>query len=261
MLSALGMQAIEYLAGERARHVMACQASHDTHSHDKLTASVTAVSERRSGFAEMSVVVESADAKCEVEQVVGVPVHHHAGHHCHDPAALLMDSSATASALNRRKIGTYILEFGITAHSILIGLTLGVTPAAQLVPLLVALVFHQFFEGVALGTRIAEITPANRKSRAMVLSLIFALTTPLGTAVGIGVRTVYVGTSSTALLVQGILDAVSAGILLYTAFVHLIAEELTNNEQFHSLRKWERFAAFISLWCGAGLMSLIGNWA
>jgi len=50
-----------------------------------------------------------------------------------------------------------VLELGIALHSVLIGVALGVagTPAAAK-PLAAALVFHQSFEGFALGSAIAE---------------------------------------------------------------------------------------------------------
>jgi hypothetical protein len=40
--------------------------------------------------------------------------------------------------------------------------------------------------------------------------------TPLGIAIGLGVRETYNGNGATANIVSGILDATSAGILLYT---------------------------------------------
>jgi hypothetical protein len=44
-------------------------------------------------------------------------------------------------------------------------------------------------------------------------------------AIGLGVRTTYDSASQTALLVSGILDAISSGILLYTGLVELLAHE------------------------------------
>lgn len=48
-------------------------------------------------------------------------------------------------------ITTYILEFGIALHSLIIGITLGVTPGTEFITLLIAISFHQFFEGFALS--------------------------------------------------------------------------------------------------------------
>ncbi|KAF9921369.1 high-affinity Zn(2+) transporter zrt1, partial [Modicella reniformis] len=67
--------------------------------------------------------------------------HHHypeIGHsHAHG-LELLGDS--------QRKISTYILEAGVAAHSIIIGISLGVSSGAEFTSLLTALAFHQFFE-------------------------------------------------------------------------------------------------------------------
>jgi zinc transporter ZupT len=51
-----------------------------------------------------------------------------------------------------------VLEAGIGVHSVLIGIALGVSKTAcALIPLLIALVFHQLFEGFALGACLVEV--------------------------------------------------------------------------------------------------------
>lgn len=51
-----------------------------------------------------------------------------------------------------------MLELGIVAHSVIIGVTLGVSESPCTIrPLLAALSFHQFFEGFALGGCIAQV--------------------------------------------------------------------------------------------------------
>ena len=49
--------------------------------------------------------------------------------------------------------------------------------------------------------------------------LFFCLTTPVGILVGIGISSVYNEDSPTALVVEGILNSVAAGILIYMALV------------------------------------------
>ncbi|KAI9591122.1 Zinc/iron permease [Syncephalis fuscata] len=179
------------------------------------------------------------------------------GHACHDVVALL-DRDA------QLRISTYILELGIALHSILIGMTLGVTTGSSYATLLVAIVFHQFFEGVALGSRIAEVTTGQRNGggkMAYVLAAVFALITPIGMAIGMGIRSTYSPRSPSALLVRGIFDAFSAGVLIYMALVNLIAEEFTNCRKFH-LRSWRvKTLYFAALYFGAMAMTIIGRWA
>lgn len=51
----------------------------------------------------------------------------------------------------KRYLNTIVLEFGILAHSVIIGITLGVSPQSEFATLLVAICFHQFFEGMVVG--------------------------------------------------------------------------------------------------------------
>lgn len=54
-----------------------------------------------------------------------------------------------------------VLETGIAFHSVLIGIALGVSNSPCTIrPLLAALTFHQFFEGVALGSCLMQVSVA-----------------------------------------------------------------------------------------------------
>lgn len=175
----------------------------------------------------------------------------HTGHHHH---------SAFQDAAQRHKISTYLLEFGIALHSVLIGVALGVT-ADTFIVLLVALSFHQFFEGMALGAQIARVERMPLCSAiAMVLS--FALTTPIGIAIGIGIHSrTYNPKSVASLLVNGILDSVSAGILIYVALVNLISAEMgVNATAFHVLKTRLKVWYFFALYAGAAAMGILGRW-
>ncbi|KAI8072729.1 Zinc/iron permease [Gongronella butleri] len=161
---------------------------------------------------------------------------------------------------NFRHVGTLMLELGIVMHSVLIGLDLGTTANDTFITLLIALVFHQFFEGLALGTRIIELK--NTSMLKMIgMGLLFVLTTPLGVAIGIGIRSSYNGNSYSAVLSSAILDSMSAGILLYNAYVSLMSVEINHSTQFHAKSAKRKIICFISMYIGAGLMSLIGEWA
>jgi zinc transporter 1/2/3 len=52
-------------------------------------------------------------------------------------------------------------------------------------------------------------------------AILYGITTPLGIAVGLGVKSTYNPGSTTASIVSGILDAISSGILLYTGLVEV----------------------------------------
>lgn len=89
----------------------------------------------------------------------------HAAHpgHGHDhghSAQELMDVEHTHNLIlahrHRRQITVYILEMGIATHSFIIGLALGVSRGSEMTALMIALAFHQFFEGMALSATVLD---------------------------------------------------------------------------------------------------------
>lgn len=66
--------------------------------------------------------------------------------------------------------------------AVMIGLTLGVTSGTSFTTLLVALSFHQFFEGFAIGS--AAVDSGLGAVQACAMGLVFSVTTPAGIAVG-----------------------------------------------------------------------------
>jgi zinc transporter 1/2/3 len=143
----------------------------------------------------------------------------------------------------------------VLANEILvIGLTLVVASDAYFITLFIVILFHQMFEGIALGSRIASIgkksallmhssgdtTPSSEKSSAsgphtcgagvntaevidsplslrdkLLMVLAFSLVTPIGMAIGIGVLHRFNGNDPSTLIALGTLDAFSAGILIW----------------------------------------------
>lgn len=161
----------------------------------------------------------------------------------------------------REQIAAFlILEFGVLFHSIIIGLALG-TAGAEFGALYPVIVFHQSFEGLGIGARLSAIPfPEKLKKMPWFLCLAYGLTTPLAIAASLGVRTTYSAGSFTASIVSGILDSVSAGILMYTGFVELIARDFLFNPERSKDDKQLAFMV-LSLLLGAGLMALLGKWA
>ena len=91
------------------------------------------------------------------------------------------------------------------------------------------------------------------------MGLFFALTTPVGIVIGIAIANVYDDNSPTALIVEGIFNAASAGILIYMALVDLLAADFMNPTMQKSGRL--QIGANLSLLLGAGFMSLLAKWA
>ncbi|KAG9086202.1 high-affinity Zn(2+) transporter zrt1 [Ceratobasidium sp. UAMH 11750] len=158
-------------------------------------------------------------------------------------------------------LGVVILEFGVVFHSVLIGLTLAVD--ADFTVLFVVLIFHQTFEGLGLGTRLATLDlPAAYKSWVPFAgAILYGCTTPIGIAAGLGIRSSYNPSSTTSNIVGGIFDSLSAGILLYTGLVELIAHEFIFNPRMHRAPVGKLAYACGMMCLGAGLMALLGRWA
>lgn len=118
--------------------------------------------------------------------------------------------------------GIFILEFGIIFHSIFIGLTLAVA-GEEFIVLYIVLVFHQSFEGLALGSRLASIQwPQSKRWTPYLLGAGYAISTPIAIAIGLGARTTFSPGSRDFLVVNGVFDSLSAGILIYTGLVELM---------------------------------------
>jgi hypothetical protein len=63
------------------------------------------------------------------------------------------------------------LELGIVVHSIIIGISLGASGSPETIkPLMAALSFHQFFEGLGLGGCITQVYIAHDLARNMIFS-------------------------------------------------------------------------------------------
>ena len=139
-----------------------------------------------------------------------------------------------SSRLDARLVGFFILEFGVIFHSVIIGLTLSTT-GSDFNTLFVVIIFHQTFEGLGLGSRLAILPFEKRSIWPWVLGIAYGIVTPLGMTIGLGLRTTYDSSSQTALLVSGTLDAISSGILLYTGLVELMAHEFLFSKSMFNL--------------------------
>lgn len=131
------------------------------------------------------------------------PAHSHPG----------AEHEATASGKpdsTRQLLQCWLIEGGIIFHSIFIGMAIALSANTQLVVLLTAICFHQIFEGLALGSRIAAITTFGRGSvHPWLMALGFGFTAPTGQAIGIGIHTWFDLESRRGLLTVGVANAFS----------------------------------------------------
>ncbi|KAM7197898.1 Zinc/iron permease [Rhypophila sp. PSN 637] len=155
----------------------------------------------------------------------------------------------------------FILEFGVIFHSIFIGLTLAVTN--NFIILFVVLVFHQTFEGLGLGARLATATwPADsRRWTPYLLAGLYAISTPISIGIGLGVNKSLALDASTSKIVNGVFDAISGGILMYTGLVELLAHEFMFNPDMRKAGLKMQLRAYACVAVGVGLMALLAKWA
>ncbi|OMO93646.1 Zinc/iron permease [Corchorus capsularis] len=178
------------------------------------------------------------------------------GHgHAHVSA---FEKNDVASQLLRHRVIAQILELGIIVHSVVIGLAMGASDnQCTIKSLIAALCFHQMFEGMGLGGCILQAEYKFKMKAIMVF--FFSATTPLGIVLGMLLEKVYSETSPTALIVVGLLNACSAGLLNYMALVDLLAADFMGPklQTNMKLQGW----SYVAVLLGAGLMSLMAKWA
>ena len=140
-----------------------------------------------------------------------------------------------------------------------------------------ALVFHQLFEGLSLGIRISTL-PSGSRALPVILCILFAITAPIGVVVGIvflpsphktavsnlfliqeHVNTIVRGSVEvqTAILTQGLLCALSAGMLIYAGGVEMLAGDFVMDPEMRQLDVWKQALGLGSLILGTVAMGII----
>jgi zinc transporter ZupT len=155
----------------------------------------------------------------------------------------------------------FLLEMGILFHSVFIGMAISVSVGNSFIVLLIAIVFHQTFEGLALGSRIAALKWKDGAVQPWLMACAYGLTTPAGQAIGLATHTLYSPDSVTGLLMVGIMNAISSGLLVFAGLVELLAEDFLSDESWHILSGKRRVMACLYVFFGAFGMALVGAWA
>lgn len=169
--------------------------------------------------------------------------------------------SAEELAKVKQKLVSQVLEIGIIFHSVIIGVTMGMSQnQCTIRPLVAALAFHQIFEGMGLGGCIAQA--GFSVGTVAYMCFMFSVTTPVGIVLGMVVFSVtgYDDSSPNALIMEGLLGSLSSGILIYMALVDLIAADFFHNKMMSS-ETWLKKASFIALVLGSTSMSILAFWA
>ena len=153
------------------------------------------------------------------------------------------ESAAMLEASRGSGLAPYLLLLTLSIHSLIAGLTLGISSAAGAGVLLIAILAHKGAAGFALGSpfREAAIPPRTR----IPALLVFVGSTPLGVILG-GLAIDVLGESSTA--AEAWFKAVAAGTFLYIATLDVVREEFFPGGTKRTQRLLWAFS-------GAGLMA------
>lgn len=92
-----------------------------------------------------------------------------------------------------------------------------------------------------------------------IMVFFFSTTTPFGIALGIGLSNVYRENSPSSLITVGLLNASSAGLLIYMALVDLLASDFMGPKLQGSIKL--QIKSYIAVLLGSGGMSLMAKWA
>ena len=87
----------------------------------------------------------------------------------------------------------------------------------------------------------------------------FSITTPSGIALGIVLSKAYKENSPSALITVGLLNASSAGLLIYMALVDLLASDFMGPKLQGSIKL--QIKSYVAVLVGAGGMSIMAKWA
>nr|XP_019012562.1 uncharacterized protein I206_02057 [Kwoniella pini CBS 10737]OCF51343.1 hypothetical protein I206_02057 [Kwoniella pini CBS 10737] len=155
-----------------------------------------------------------------------------------------------------------LLESGIVFHSIMIGIALG-AQVDGFSATFAALVFHQLFEGLGLGARIGALVWMKSEGQVAwkkwLMCMAYTIITPIGIAIGIGVHESFNENGRAELLAIGVLNSISAGILLYSGLCQLLFAEWVVGDM-RDASNVRVFSALIALFLGLFAMALIGKW-
>lgn len=170
------------------------------------------------------------------------------------------DQAVDPTELKKLSMQITLIEGGILFHSVFVGMTISLTVDGFIV-LLVAIVFHQMFEGLGLGSRIAAVPYPKGSWKPWALVVAFGTTAPFGQALGLAVGNAFDPESVLGLILIGTFNAISSGLLLYAALVDLLAEDFLSEEAQHTLTGSLKKKAFVYVLLGAAGMSIVGAFA
>lgn len=202
-----------------------------------------------------SIELEMKQRKNESIQTTSTPQHSPSKGHSHGAEAF---ANVDGMSVTKLMTKAYILEAAIASHTIIIGFDFGSLDDSELSKikiLMAAFAFHQFFEGISLGTALSGAIKGFGYNLAMSLVIIFGLTFPLGILLGMYATT----SGESTMVVQGCADAIAAGILMHASLVEMIPDDFTSEHANNNPKL--KLGMYFALCAGVGALAILAVWA
>lgn len=184
---------------------------------------------------------------------------------------------ATTDPDSQNMVKAWIMEAAVAVHSVIIGFGFGILTQQEVGTIKIlttAFSIHQFFEGISLGSTVQD--GLFNKYTTAKFALIFASTFPVGAIIGIIIKSAESNTESdSAILTQGVANALAAGILLHTALCEMIPGDFESSHHHHAPHQplqpnqsklvtpkgVLKFGMYTSLSIGFAVMAILALWA
>ncbi|XP_025051480.1 zinc transporter ZIP2-like [Alligator sinensis] len=167
----------------------------------------------------------------------------------HSHGAAASDKDPKDSALSPSSFRALVLFVSLSFHSVFEGLAVGVQrDKTEVLQLCGAVLVHKAIVVFSLALKLVQ--SGTRARWRLVYLVLFALMSPAGIAVGIGVS--FSGGDASS-LARAVLEGVAAGTFLYVTFIEILPHELHSSEA--------PLAKFFFIGIGFTFMAVIAIWA
>jgi len=137
-----------------------------------------------------------------------------------------VDVESGKTAITASKLAVESIEFGCVAHSVVLGLTLGLqTDLNSAITLLIVFLLHQTLEAICLSHLIASL---ENRTEAMVMCIVTTCSMPTGIIIGLIVSYSANATQNTENMtpITSSIACIAGGMLLYSSLVDIIADDV-----------------------------------
>lgn len=179
--------------------------------------------------------------------------------HDHDHGVAAFQDVMNAKTL-KDLINAYALEISTTVHSLVIGFNLGLMDSDDsggIITLMTALAFHQFVEGIGMGSVIHSSRRQLGEGKLITFVVIFSFTISIGVLIGIIASAQ--DETDTQVIIEGSITGIAAGSLMYIALTELVSSYF--NDPAYEHQQCLKGSMLMCFALGIAIMAMIGVWA